>query len=79
MNELTHFDEKGNTRMVDVGGKPETLRIAIAQGHVTAHPETLHRIAEKQMQKGNVLEVAPPRWVHGSKTHKRAHTAVSPA
>ena len=38
--------------------KPETLRIAIAQGHVTAHPETLHRIAEKQMQKGNVLEVA---------------------
>ena len=58
MNELTHFDEKGNTRMVDVGGKPETLRIAIAQGHVTAHPETLHRIAEKQMQKGNVLEVA---------------------
>ncbi len=44
--------------MVDVGGKPETLRIAIAQGHVTAHPETLHRIAEKQMQKGNVLEVA---------------------
>ena len=58
MNELTHFDEKGNTRMVDVGGKPETLRIAIAQGHVTAQPETLRRIAEQQMKKGNVLEVA---------------------
>lgn len=58
MNELTHFDEKGNTQMVDVGGKPETLRIAIAQGHVTAQPETLHRIAEQQMKKGNVLEVA---------------------
>ena len=58
MNKLTHFDEKGNTRMVDVGTKPETLRIAIAQGHVTAQPETLHRIAEQQMNKGNVLEVA---------------------
>lgn len=58
MNELTHFDEKGNTRMVDVGGKPETLRTAIAQGHVTAQPETLQRIAEQQMKKGNVLEVA---------------------
>lgn len=58
MNELTHFDEKGNTRMVDVGEKPETLRIAIARGHVTAQPETLRRIAEQQMKKGNVLEVA---------------------
>lgn len=58
MNKLTHFDEKGNTRMVDVGGKPETLRVAIAKGHVTAQPETLHCIAEQQMKKGNVLEVA---------------------
>ena len=58
MNELTHFDEKGNTRMVDVGGKPETLRIAIAQGHLTAQPETLRRIAEQQIKKGNVLEIA---------------------
>jgi len=58
MNELTHFDEKGNTRMVDVGGKPETLRVAIAKGHVTAQHETLRRIAEQQMKKGNVLEVA---------------------
>ena len=59
MNEqLTHFDEKGNTRMVNVGGKEETLRIAIARGHVTARPETLHLIAEQGMKKGDVLEVA---------------------
>ena len=44
--------------MVDVGGKPETLRIAIAQGHLTAQPETLRRIAEQQIKKGNVLEIA---------------------
>lgn len=57
-NSLTHFDEKGNTRMVDVGGKEETLRIAIARGQITAHPETLQRIAEQKMKKGDVLEVA---------------------
>lgn len=58
MSELTHFDEKGNTRMVDIGEKPETLRIAIAKGHVTAQQETLRRISDQQMKKGNVLEIA---------------------
>ena len=58
MKELTHFDEKGNTRMVDVGGKPQTLRTAIARGHVTAKPETLQLISAQQMKKGNVLEVS---------------------
>ena len=56
--QLTHFDEKGNTRMVDVGSKAETLRIAIAHGQVTARPETLRLIAEQGMKKGDVLEVA---------------------
>lgn len=55
---LTHFDEKGNTRMVDVGGKDETLRIAVARGYITACPETLRLIAEQGMKKGDVLEVA---------------------
>ena len=44
--------------MVDVGGKEETLRIAIARGYITAHPETLRLIAEQKMKKGDVLEVA---------------------
>ena len=56
--QLTHFDEKGNTQMVNVGGKDETLRIAIAHGHITARPETLRLIAEQGMKKGDVLEVA---------------------
>lgn len=55
---LTHFDEKGNTRMVNVGGKDETRRIAVARGHITARPETLRLIAEQGMKKGDVLEVA---------------------
>ena len=58
MKELTHIDEKGNTQMVDVGGKPQSLRTAIAKGHVTAKPETLQLISAQQMKKGNVLEVA---------------------
>ena len=56
--QLTHFDEKGNTQMVNVGGKDETLRIAIAHGHITVRPETLRLIAEQGMKKGDVLEVA---------------------
>lgn len=44
--------------MVDVGGKEETLRIAIARGHITARLETLGLIAEQKMKKGDVLEVA---------------------
>lgn len=44
--------------MVDVGGKAETLRIAVARGHITAQPETLRLIAEQKMKKGDVLEVA---------------------
>ena len=44
--------------MVDVGGKEETLRVAIARAHITAQPETLRLIAEQKMKKGDVLEVA---------------------
>jgi cyclic pyranopterin monophosphate synthase len=58
MNTLTHFDEKGNARMVDVTPKPETLRVAVARGHVTAKPETIRLITERGFKKGDVLEVA---------------------
>ncbi len=43
---------------MNVGDKPETLRIAIAHGHVTAKPETLQLITEQRIKKGDVLEVA---------------------
>jgi cyclic pyranopterin phosphate synthase len=58
MNEFTHFDETGAARMVDVGHKPPTERFARASGRVRMHPETLHRIVEKDHAKGNVLDVA---------------------
>ena len=58
MNKLTHFDEKGHARMVDVTPKAETLRVAVARGHVLAKRETLRLIAERGFAKGDVLEVA---------------------
>lgn len=57
-NPLTHFDEAGNAAMVDVSAKEETVRVAIARGHVTMRPETLALIRDGGMEKGDVLGVA---------------------
>lgn len=56
--ELTHFDETGASRMVDVGSKPVTARLAKASGRVRMQPATLARIRNRQLAKGDVLEVA---------------------
>ena len=58
MNELSHFDEHGASRMVDTSGKPETLRIARASGVIRMEPATLALIRDKALAKGDVLEVA---------------------
>jgi cyclic pyranopterin monophosphate synthase len=57
-DELTHFDATGASRMVDVGGKPETLRTARASGTIRMAPATLARIRDRSLAKGDVLEVA---------------------
>ncbi len=58
MAELTHFDEKGAARMVDVGGKAETERSATARVSVVMAPETLALIREGGVRKGDVLGTA---------------------
>ena len=55
---LTHVDEKGRARMVDVGHKEKTLRIAVARGAVVMRPETLQQIVKGGIAKGDVLAVA---------------------
>ena len=55
---FTHFDEQGASRMVDVGDKPVTARMARAAAQVRMRPETLTRIRDRRLQKGDVLEVA---------------------
>src|SRR5262245_31234092 len=58
MAELTHFDEHGASRMVDVTTKPETDRWARASARVRANPATVALIRERSLAKGDVLEVA---------------------
>jgi len=55
---LTHFDDQGRARMVDVSGKPATARRAVAQGSVVMRPETLALVVEGRAKKGDVLAVA---------------------
>ena len=64
---LTHLDEHGRARMVDVGHKPDTERIAIARGEVHMKPETLDLIREGQIKKGDVLTVAQIAGITASK------------
>ncbi len=58
MSELSHFDETGASRMVDVSDKETSLRIARASGVVTMRPETLELVRDRRLSKGDVLEVA---------------------
>ena len=58
MQDLSHVDEQGRARMVDVGAKPDTQREAVARGLVTMKPETLKLVAEGGISKGEVLSVA---------------------
>lgn len=58
MAELTHFDESGASRMVDVSTKPITWRFARAEAVVTMRAETLRRIRDRTVAKGDVFEVS---------------------
>lgn len=66
-DELTHFDESGASRMVDVGQKEITQRAARAQAFVTMLPETLQLIQDRSLAKGDVLEVARLAGIMASK------------
>lgn len=58
MSELTHFNAAGEAHMVDVGAKPETERVAVAEGWIRMQPETLERVMAGSHKKGDVLGVA---------------------
>ena len=58
MPDLTHFDEAGAARMLEVGGKPETLRTATASAVVRMAAATLALVTDRKLSKGDVLEVA---------------------
>ena len=58
IEKLTHFDEKGQAIMVDVTGKRETVRTAVAKGRIRVSADTMHAILEGTAAKGDVLGVA---------------------
>ena len=58
MSKLTHFDDDGSARMVDVSAKEETVRVAVAEGRIFMQPETLKLILDRKVAKGDVFSVA---------------------
>lgn len=65
--EFTHFDGHGNAWMVDVGGKEETEREAVARGSISMSRECFDMVCRKAMKKGNVLAVAQVAGIMGAK------------
>ncbi|PBB94465.1 cyclic pyranopterin monophosphate synthase MoaC [Mesorhizobium sp. WSM3864] len=73
MPALTHLGAKGEANMVDVGGKAETTRTAIAEGLVTMQPETLEMILAGDAKKGDVLGTAR---IAGIMAAKKTHELI---
>jgi cyclic pyranopterin phosphate synthase len=67
VQELTHFNEQGRARMVDVSDKEITKRVAVAQSKVTMLPTTLERIKQGRIEKGDVLAVAQVAGIMAAK------------
>lgn len=70
---LSHFDKKGNARMVDVTAKKETERVAVAGGYVLMKPETIRLVSQGKVEKGDVLGVAR---VAGIMAAKKTHDLI---
>lgn len=67
MSQLTHLDETGRAKMVNVGDKPTTKRTATAKGKISMAKDTVQRIRTGSMKKGDVLSVAQVAGITGAK------------
>ena len=70
---LSHTDEQGRARMVDVSDKPVQKRRAVASGKILLQPETVRLVKENQMKKGDVITVAE---IAGIQAAKRTHELI---
>lgn len=66
-NQLTHLDAQGNATMVDIGDKPDSERVAIAEGYVLMELNTLELIREGHLKKGDALTVGKIAGIMGAK------------
>ncbi len=67
MQKMTHIDADGNARMVDVGGKEITERVAIAEGHIELSEDAFRAVVERTAKKGDVLAIAQLAGIMGAK------------
>jgi cyclic pyranopterin phosphate synthase len=67
MSELTHFNDQGRAKMVDVSAKDQTLRTAVAGGTVILSEETFNLVEAGRMKKGDVLSVAQVAGIMAAK------------
>ena len=67
MNDLTHFDDHGRPRMVDIAAKAATQREARARGRVRMSPKTIARVREGRAGKGDVIGIAELAGIMGAK------------
>ena len=67
MNDFSHLDEKGNARMVDVGGKPLQQRRAVAEGWLRCAPGTVKKLRADALPKGDVLTIAQVAGIQAAK------------
>ena len=64
---LSHLDAQGRARMVDIGEKPDTKRVAVAKGRVVMTPQTLELVRKNEIAKGDVLTVAQVAGIAAAK------------
>ncbi|MCU0370518.1 MAG: cyclic pyranopterin monophosphate synthase MoaC [Bacteroidales bacterium] len=67
MSELSHTDESGKARMVDVSRKKDQLRVAVATGFIRLNPETVGLVRANQVRKGDVLTLAQVAGIQAGK------------
>ena len=67
MKKLSHTNNKGKANMVDVGHKPNQIRIAKAEGFISLNEETIRLIVDNEMKKGDVLSIAEIAGIQGAK------------
>jgi cyclic pyranopterin phosphate synthase len=67
MKKLSHTDEQGKARMVDVCNKPDQIRNAVATGFIKLHAETINLISENKIKKGDVITVAEIAGIQAAK------------
>ena len=67
MKKLTHFNEEGRAKMVDVSGKPETVRTAVAQSQIEVNMQIYEHINTNQIKKGDVLAVSQVAGIMAAK------------